>query len=230
MPSGAAESADRPRLGSQTLDRGIEVLQVVVDADRPMSISEICDAASLNRSVTYRLLRTLEDRGLVTQVGGQGFQAGLGLLRLTPRITQSLVEHARPVLAELSRKTSATSLLSIADRDQEVTLLCVLPPTSGPFISFREGAAGPLGRGASSITLLALRPETPGERTEVTEARRAGPGTVVRTAGELRAGTAGLAVAWPGHPDCALAAVFFEDSVDEDDVREHLLTAARKLA
>jgi DNA-binding IclR family transcriptional regulator len=181
-------------------------------------------------SGSRRLLRTLEDRGLVTQVGGQGFQAGLGLLRLTPRIGQSLVEHARPVLMQLTRHTGATAVLYIADRDHEVCLLCVLPPTDGPFISFREGAAGPLGHGASSIALLALRAETPGEGQEVAAARKAGPGTVVRTAGELRPGTAGLAVAWPGQPDRALAVVFFEGSLDEKQARQHLTKAARQLA
>jgi DNA-binding IclR family transcriptional regulator len=236
IPSGpairstASEPATRPQLGSQTLDRGLEVLQVVVDADRPMSLSEISAATSLNRSVTYRLLRTLEDRGLVTQTGGQGFQAGLGLLRLTPRIGQTLLEHARPVLTRLARQTGASAVLSIADRDHEVCLACVLPPTDGPFISIREGDAGALVRGASAIALLALRPEVPGERPEVTAARDAGPGALVRTVGELHPGAAGLAIATPDTPDRAIAVVFFDGSIDEERARQHLTEAARVLS
>ncbi len=220
----------RPEVRSQTLDRGLTVLQVVVDADHPMSLSQISRVAALDRSVTYRLLRTLEERGLVTQAGGQGFHAGLGLLRLTPRIGQALIDHARPVLTGLARATGASAVLSIGDRDHEVCLACVLPPTDGPFIGLREGAAGPLGQGASSLALLALRPEVPGERAEVTTARHEGPGAVVRTVGELRPGTVGLAMAWPGSPDRAIAVVFFEGSVDEDCARRHLVEAGRHLA
>lgn len=194
-----------------------------------MSLSEISAVTSLNRSVTYRLLRTLEDRGLITQEGGQGFQAGLGLLRLTPRIGQTLIEHARPVLARLARQTGGSAVLTIADKSHEVCLACVLPPTDGPFISLREGASAPLGRGASALALLALRPEVPGERPEVSAAREAGPGAVVRTVGELHAGAAGLAIATPGTPDRAVAVVFFDGGLDEEQACRHLVEAARGL-
>jgi DNA-binding IclR family transcriptional regulator len=224
-----AATTQRSQLGSQTLDRGLEVLQFVVDAERPMSLSEISAAISLNRSVTYRLLRTLEDRGLVTQSGGQGFQAGLGLLRLTPRIGQSLIDHARPVLTRLAQQTGASAVLSIADRDHEVCLACIIPPTDGPFISLREGATVPLRRGASALALLALRPEVAGERPEVTAARAVGRGAIVRTVGELNTGAAGLAIATPGTPDRAIAVVFFDGSIDEEQARQHLTEAAHSL-
>jgi DNA-binding IclR family transcriptional regulator len=223
-------STPRSNVGAQTLLRGLDVLQVVVDADRPMSVSQVAEAAQLDRSVTYRLLRTLESRRLVTQRSGQGFQAGLGLLRLMPRLRQTLAEEARPILADLARSTQATAVLSIRDLDEELCLLCVQPPGDGPFIGFREGAAGPLGRGASTLALLALHPAEPNERPEVTEARNAGPLAVVRTSGELRAATVGLAVAWRGDPDCSLAVVFFEGTTDESEACAQLVRAAKILA
>lgn len=229
-PGAPSQPGTRSQLGSQTLKRGLEVLQVVVDAERALSVSEIAAAADLNRSVTYRLLRTLEDRGLVVQLETQGFQAGLGLLRLMPRMRQSMVDHARPVLSELARNVTATVVLTMRDRDSEVCLLCVQPPGDGPYITFREGAANPLGRGAASLAMLALGPERPGERAEVTDARGRGPFAVIRTSGELRPGTAGLAVAWTGRPDLALSVVFFDGTLDEKLASDHLVSAAGLLA
>lgn len=215
---------------SQTLDRGLEVLEAVIGAERPLSVSEVAAATDLNRSVAYRLLRTLESRGLVVQLDGSGYQAGLGLLRLMPRVRHSIVEHVRPVLAELARQVGATVVLTLRDREQEVCLLCVQPPGDGPFISFREGAAAPLGRGAGSLAMLALGAPRDGERPEVVRAREEGALAVVRTAGELRAGTAGLALAVSGRPDLAVSVVFFDGSVDEDAAREQLVRAGKQLA
>lgn len=229
VPTPDPNSARRP-LGSQTLDRGLTVLQTVVDSAEPMSVSQIGVATSLDRAVTYRLLRTLERRGLISQAEAGGYRPAPGLLRLTPRGGHDLLTQARPILTRLARRSGATTVLSIADRDDEVCLLCVLPPSVGPFVTLREGAAGPLGIGASALALLALRPESAGERPEVTAARAEGPGAVVRTCGELRRGATGLAAAWPGQPDWALAAVFFEGSVNEDDARRLLVEATHDLA
>jgi DNA-binding IclR family transcriptional regulator len=216
--------------GSQTLERGIDVLQVVVDAPAPLSVSEVAAATGLNRSVAYRLLRTLEARGLVTQSSGRGFEAGLGLMRLMPRAGQALLEPARPVVAELARRAGASAVLSIRERDDEVVVLAEQPRTGGPYISFREGSSVPLGAAASSLALLSVAPEQPGEHAAVTAARAAGDLAVLRSSGELRAATTGLAVAWRGVPACALAVVFFDGAVDEESVSALVVAAARRLA
>lgn len=220
----------RPDAGAQTFARGLDVLATVVGSERPLSITEVARETGLNRSIAYRLLRTLEDRGMVVQADGQGYRAGLGLLRLMPRERQALVEFARPSLAALAQRTGATAVLSVRDRDQEVVALCVPPAGDGPFISMREGSAGPLGRGAASIALLALDPATDGERPEVTTARELGDLTVVRTSGELRVGTTGLAVAWRADPDLALSAVFFAGTVEEEAAAAALVETARALS
>lgn len=218
------------RGGSQTLARGLTVLEQVASADRPVTLAEVTEAVGLNRSVVYRLLRTLEDQALVTQSSGRGYEPGPGLLRLTSRPWSGLVTRARPVLARLAGASGVTAVLTVADRGHEVCLACALPPTDGPAITFREGASGLLGRGASSIALLALRPPTADERPEVTAARHAGPISVVRSAGELRPGAAGLAVAVRGWMDFALSAVFFDGTVDEAQVAANLIAAAEELA
>lgn len=224
------ERGRRPDAGAQTFARGLDVLAAVVDSERPLSVTEVARATGLSRSIAYRLLRTLEDRGMVVQADGRGYRAGLGLLRLMPRQRQALTELARPALVTLAQRTGATAVLSVRDRDQEVVALCVLPVGDGPAISMREGAAGPLGCGAASLALLALDPPTADDRPEVTAARALGEGAVVRQTGELRTGTTALALAWRGEPDLALSAVFFTGTVEEEDTAAALVETARVLA
>src|SRR5688500_16318930 len=50
---------------SQTLSRGIRILEILADVREPLSIDEIARRLEVHRSVAYRLLRTLEDHGLI---------------------------------------------------------------------------------------------------------------------------------------------------------------------
>ena len=54
---------------SQTLSRGIRILEVLADARGPLSIDETARRLGVHRSVAYRLVRTLESHGLVTRDG-----------------------------------------------------------------------------------------------------------------------------------------------------------------
>ena len=50
---------------SQTLDRGLRILEHLAAVGAPRPIADIGQAVGLHRSITYRLLRTLEDHDLV---------------------------------------------------------------------------------------------------------------------------------------------------------------------
>lgn len=214
------EGARRPDAGAQTFARGLDVLAVVVGSERPLTITEVARESGLNRSIAYRLLRTLEDRGMVVQADGQGYRAGLGLLRLVPPERRILVEFARPALATLAARTGATAVLSVRDRHQEVVALCVPPPGDQPTIGLREGSASVLGRGVAATALLAL--DASGEEEQEP--------AVVRSTADLPPGTTALALAWRGEPDLAVSTVFFTGTVDEDAAATALVATARALA
>ena len=55
---------------SQTLDRGLRILEHLAAVGSPQPIADIGSALGLHRSITYRLLRTLEDHHLVTNATG----------------------------------------------------------------------------------------------------------------------------------------------------------------
>ena len=52
---------------SQTLDRGLKALTLIATSPSPMTIDEVATQLKLGRSVTYRMIRTLEDHRLVTR-------------------------------------------------------------------------------------------------------------------------------------------------------------------
>ncbi|MFV0463884.1 MAG: IclR family transcriptional regulator [Nostocoides sp.] len=216
-------------MGSQTLERGLDVLQRVIEADQPLSLAEIAARTGLHRSVAYRLVRSLNDRGLIVQRPGEGYGPGLALLQLIPRLRAAPTENARPILQRLAREVECSVVLSIRDGGRNACLLSVPPSVDGPFLRFREGAAGPLARGASSIALLALSPPQPEERAEVATARQQGPFAVVRTEGELCPGVVALATAWRGPPDVAISVVFLHGQIDEAIATRKLLNTASAL-
>src|ERR687898_3104530 len=63
---------------SQTLDRGLRVLEHLAAVGRPQPIAEIGQALGLHRSITYRLLRTLEDHQLVERDPAGHYWLGAG--------------------------------------------------------------------------------------------------------------------------------------------------------
>ena len=53
----------------QTLDRGIEALLLVAKAPEGLTVSNLATRLGLHRAVTYRIVATLADRGMVRRVG-----------------------------------------------------------------------------------------------------------------------------------------------------------------
>src|SRR3954465_11771409 len=67
---------------SQTLDRGLRILEPLAAAGSAQSVMDIAQAVGLHRSIAYRLLRTLEDHQLVERDAGGRYGLGLGLAAL----------------------------------------------------------------------------------------------------------------------------------------------------
>ena len=61
--AGTAKPVDSAH--SQTLSRGIRLLEMLAEAPAPMTIAELAESLGVHRSIAYRILRTLEDHRLV---------------------------------------------------------------------------------------------------------------------------------------------------------------------
>lgn len=214
---------------SQTLHRGIRVLEILAEVSRPMTVGEIATAVGVHRSIVYRILRTLEDHRLVTRLPDGPYDLGLGLSVLARGVSRNLHTAATPDLAELANDTAMTAFVAVADRDECVTLLAVEPRHSHAHVAYRPGGRHPIDRGAPGIALLSGGPPLPNERPEVDEARRAG---FASSRSEVIPGMASVAavVLGPAGVVAAVAVIFVDSSIDEPSLAARVRRAADNIA
>src|SRR5215210_6076956 len=83
--------------GTQVIDRGAQLLALVLEADVPRGLTDLAADAGLPKSTASRLLNALERNGLVEQQGMRGrFRAGPVVLRFAGRglVGRNLIELA----------------------------------------------------------------------------------------------------------------------------------------
>ena len=141
----AAEGASRARarLGSQTLLRGLDVIDVV--AEGPIKLSDLAAHLGLTRSTTHRLASALADRRYLSFVPHSGYSLGPKLLELGFRVRDELdlPRLAAPHLERLALLTEDTVHLGILDRGR-VLYLDKVPGKRRINISSRIGELQPV--------------------------------------------------------------------------------------
>jgi DNA-binding IclR family transcriptional regulator len=116
------EAAEPQRLGSQTLFRGLDVIELV--AEGPITLGELADRLGLTRSTTHRLASALTDRRYLTFVPRSGYSLGPKLLELGFRVRDELdlPRVAGPELERLALLTEDTVHLGVLDRGRVLYL------------------------------------------------------------------------------------------------------------
>lgn len=214
---------------SQTLDRGLRVLELLADEERPLPLADIALRLGVHRSIAYRIVRTLEDHRLVTRTPSGAWELGVGLALLARSVSPSLRTAATPELADLANDLGMTAFLAVADHDECVTVLTVEPRHSQVHVAYRPGRRHPLDRGGPGIALLAGGPPLPGERPEVELARRDG---YTVTSGEVIPGLSSVAspVITGGKAVAAVAVLFPQGAQDPAAVAPRVCEAAAAIA
>jgi DNA-binding IclR family transcriptional regulator len=216
----------------QTLDRGLQALTIVSQHERGISIAELAAALDVDRAIAYRLVTTLESRGLIARTDRGRLRLGAGLLILASRFEPQLRTLATPLLRELAEKTRAAAFISVPAGEDCVCIMATEPEGTLLRVAYRVGSRHPLTRGAAGIAILAGRESSPNDPEAVRLARRDGYSV---TRGELQRGAVGVAspVHGPGRPECGLEAcvgvVAFED-LDVALVKGLVVEGARQLA
>lgn len=207
---------------SQTLDRGIRVLEALAGDVGPggLTVTELAASLGVGRPVVYRLVTTLEEHRLVSRAADGRLRLGLGVSRLAAAVTPIVRAEARPVLRELADAVGATAHLTIAEGDEALALVVVEPSWTDFHVAYRSGARHRLDQGAAGRAILA---------------GRAGRAGLVATDGELQAGAHGLAVplgvgadALPGGVEASVGVVSLEP-LDARSVGPRLQRAAKTL-
>lgn len=213
---------------SQTLGNGLRVLELLREHPRGLGVNAVATGLGMHRTVVYRLLGTLRAHHLVVAEDGR-YRLGVGLLELAGTVRAELRQAAEPHLAQLAEDVAATAFLTLADRDEAVSICVVEPRNAQLHVSYRLGIRHPLTVSAAGLAILAGRPPQPGERAEVTHARERGYAV---TTGELQAGAWGLAIPLPtsgGATDASIGVVALTE-LDADEVSSAVLRAVEAVA
>ena len=120
LPMAAKSGADTSR--SQTLDRGLRALNVIATSTVPMTIDELSSRLGLGRSVTYRIIRTLEDHRLVRRDTSGRLTGDTQLVALAGSVRNDLQSTAPQLLSDLANDLEMTAFLVVSDGHDSVNV------------------------------------------------------------------------------------------------------------
>ncbi|GAA3594055.1 helix-turn-helix domain-containing protein [Klugiella xanthotipulae] len=215
--------------GAQTLARGIVALKIIVNSAEGLSAQELGERIGVHRTIAHRILSTLADADLIAKGADGRYRGAVGLLSLTAGAYLTLRDAAIPVLRRLANDLSSTVSLLVAQRGEAVALAVVEPQNVRYHITFSEGSAHPLDRGAAGHAISSLQPPAAEDHERVVLARSQG---YVMSFGEVEPGAFGLAVPIELGPSGILACVnliSYREDVIVDAV-DRMREAARQLA
>ncbi|MGN6220908.1 MAG: IclR family transcriptional regulator [Microbacterium sp.] len=226
MPSNATAPA------SQTLSRGIRILEILADSRAPRTIDEVARRLGVHRSVAYRLVRTLEDHGLIAREADGRVDLGARMAALAAGVAHDLQAEALPQLTSAANELGMTCFLSLMDRDECITLTSVEPRHGVASVAQRPGTRHPVTVGAPGKAILSLLPESSwpsdiaeAHRTEVRVVNERGYAT---SHDEVIAGLRSIAVPLrlPKGERAAVAVVYLSDPLPEAEIAARLTRVA----
>jgi len=211
-------SAPEPvgRETAQTLDRGLQLLQVLGSpgAQAGLTVTELAERLGVGRTVVYRLVSTLAARDFVTRSADGRVRLGLAMTRLALAVRPVIIDLARPVLRRLAEQRGATAHLTVAEGDDALAVLVVEPSWTDFHVAYRVGSRHPLDQGAAGRAILA---------------GRRGSADAVATHDELQVGAHGVAAPVLGVPglEASVGLVAMQPLADAAD---DVAAAAQELA
>ncbi len=119
-----SNAVEGPNGGVQSVDRAITILDVLARLGE-VGVTELAGELAVHKSTAFRLVSTLEARGLVEQSGERGkYRLGIGLLRLAGATTARLdvVQEARPICKSLAASTGETVNITVLSESSALYL------------------------------------------------------------------------------------------------------------
>lgn len=192
------------------VDKAMEVLEALVQPGGPHRLGEIARRTGLTKPTVHRHLRTMAEHGFAEPAEGGSYRAGPRLLGLAAAALHDgrALELARPVLADLRRRTGHVALYAVRHAHDAVYLE-QSEPAREYRMSARPGHRTPLY--ACGVGLAMLSALTPEEAEGVLDR----PEFEARTPHTLTEPTALRAML----AQAALSGYAVEDEYDEPDVR-----------
>lgn len=152
-------TAAAPVPASQTLSRGLSILELLAAAGSALAIDQLAEQLGVHRSVAYRLVRTLEQHRLVDRDGAGRVRLAVGLAALGASVSRDLQAIATGALTAAANDLGMTCFLVVEDRGECITLQSVTPIRAVASVAQRPGARHPVTVGAPGRAILAILPE-----------------------------------------------------------------------
>lgn len=160
MKQGTNQSFQRD-YSIQALQRGMKVLDALLESHTPLSLEQICVYTGLPKSTAFRVTVNLLQGGYLTETEN-GYWLGLKMLRFGALVEEKLdlTQLARPFLVQLRDQADETVHLAVLDDDLRVVYLEKLPTQQavGLMVS-RIGSTAPMHATALGKVMAAFRTE-----------------------------------------------------------------------
>lgn len=185
-----SDMSDDSRSRSQSLERGLIVLEEVAGSSEGVTASELARRLEVSRTIVVRLLKALEERRYVVRVDGL-YRVGGAVAGLMDHYHSRILDAARPMLRDFTTRHGVTSHFCLLEGDETVAAVVVHPFGNRMFVSESTGARRPAGTGASGIACLVSAGRTwPGAERRISGAVAKGFAT---SESEVQTGTCGVA-------------------------------------
>ncbi|MCR2821691.1 IclR family transcriptional regulator [Lederbergia panacisoli] len=144
---------------NQTIERALDIIFSLSEAGCNLTVGEIAAKVAIPESTAYRLIKTLEQYGLVERKSVGQIRLGVRILELARSLQQQLnhelISISRPIMEELTEKVNETSILCVRSASQ---VICVQSIETQRMLrlSVEIGKMMPLDRGASGKAILAF--------------------------------------------------------------------------
>ena len=142
---------------SQTLDRGLRVIEAIAESADGLTVTEIAQSLGIGRTVVYRLVVTLENHAFLRRAADGRCRLGMAVVAMGRAVQPIIRDVALPVLQLLADAVGATAHMTIVDGTEALTAVAVEPSRSDVHVSYRMGARYPLEANAAGRAVLAAR-------------------------------------------------------------------------
>lgn len=181
-----ASTDEAPQYAAPALEKGIDILELLTDAEHGLSMAEI--AQGLNRSVSeiFRMVVTLERRDWLYVDHGDRYHLSSRMFELAHRHRpiRTLVEAAVPSMQRVTKQTLQSCHLTIVEGGRILVIAQVDAP-GALSLGVRTGSVINLFNTASGQVLLAFR--TAEERDSLLDQHAILTGAVVKSRRSLMA-------------------------------------------
>jgi IclR family KDG regulon transcriptional repressor len=156
----ASQSSQRD-YSIKALQRGMKVLDALLDARSPLSLEQICAYTGLPKSTAFRIVVNLLQGQYLVETE-KGYWLGLKMLRFGALVEEELdlVQQARPFLLQLRDQVNETVHLAVLDNDLRVIYVEKLSTQHAVGLMMsRVGVTAPMHCTALGRAMAAFGPE-----------------------------------------------------------------------